>query len=511
MSQSFVHLHLHTQYSLLDGANRVDQLINRVRELGMDSVAMTDHGNLFGAVDFYRKAKAADVKPILGIEAYVAPDVGGRVSDRTDRTRTGVADGGFHLVLLAENEVGWHNMIKLSSDAYVKGFYYKPRMDKSTLEQWRDGLIAINGHLGSSLAHHLVHFEKSGDSQHWERALEEATWHKQVFAPSDDGDPRFYIELQRHIDEQEAINPHLIRLARELDLPLVCDNDAHFLTADDWDSHDSLVCISTGKIKEDAERMKYPPDLYVKSPEQMWELFGDYAEGAGREALENTVRIAERCKVDIDLTQNHAPVVKVVRQPAENIEAPVGSSRWFLEFCAGFQLVAFDAGRDDDSPEELKTQCDDALRELAEAGLIWRYGEDGVTDEIRARLDRELGILADKIISSYFLICLGFCQRSAAPRHSSQRPWFRRRHHGRLLPRFVQRVPGALRPAVRALHRSRPLGISRHRHRHLPGWPCRRSSTTSAPSTTLQAVARSPRSSPSTCSRPKPRCATSGG
>ena len=409
--QPFVHLHLHTQYSLLDGANRIDQLIDRVRTLGMDAVAMTDHGNLHGAVEFYSKARAAAIKPILGIEAYVAPDVGGRASDRTDRTRTGVADGGFHLVLLAENEVGWHHLIQLSSDSFQNGFYYKPRMDKSTLEQWGDGLIAINGHLGSSLAHHLESYERSGEAQHWQRALEEARWHAAVFKPNSAGEPRFYIELQRHIEEQEAINPHLIRLARELELPLVCDNDAHFLEAEDWDSHDSLVCISTGKIKENAERMRYPPDLYVKSPEEMFELFGDYAEGAGREALDNTIRIAERCNVDIDLTQNHAPVVKVVRRAASGESASrqaKGSSAWLQEFCAGFELLAFDATRDSDSPEELERQCDDALRQLTEAGLLWRYGEDGITEEIRQRLDRELGILSAKSISSYFLICWDF-------------------------------------------------------------------------------------------------------
>ncbi len=409
MSQPFVHLHLHTQYSLLDGANRVDRLVARVRELGMDTVAVTDHGNLFGAVDFYRKARAAEVKPILGIEAYVAPDVGGRVSDRTDRTRTGIADGGFHLVLLAENEAGWHNLIRLSSDSYVKGFYYKPRMDKSTLERWSEGLIAINGHLGSSLAHYLESYETTGDEQHWQHALEEARWHAATFAPGAGGEPRFYVELQRHIDEQEAINPHLIRLARELELPLVCDNDSHFLTADDWDSHDSLVCISTGKSKDDTERMRYPPELYVKSPQEMWKLFGDYADGAGKEALENTVKIAERCNVDLDLTQNHAPVVKVVRREAAGAgEHPPGSSAWLQAFCAQYELVAFDASRDGDSPEELAKQCDEALRELAEAGLVWRYGSGGVTDEIRQRLDRELKILSDKSISSYFLICWDF-------------------------------------------------------------------------------------------------------
>ncbi|MCP3956764.1 MAG: DNA polymerase III subunit alpha [bacterium] len=411
MSKSFAHLHLHSQYSLLDGANRIDSLLDRVQKLGMDSVAVTDHGNLYGAVEFYNKARKAGVKPILGIEAYVAPDVGGRTSDRTDRTRTGIADGGFHLVLLAENEAGWGHLIQLSSDSFLNGFYYKPRMDKSTLEQWADGLIAINGHLGSSLAYHLEGYEKTGDEQHWQRALEEARWHASIFEPNAQGEPRFYVELQRHIDEQEAINPHLMRLARELELPLVCDNDAHFLESDDWDSHDSLVCISTGKIKEEPERMRYPKELYVKSPEEMAELFDDYGDGAGREALDNTLRIAERCNVELDLSQNHAPVVKVVRKDETESEGdshPVGSSRWLQTFCARYELVAFDATRDKESPEDLKQQCDQALKELAEAGLLWRYGEEGVTEEIRQRLDRELQILAEKNISSYFLICWDF-------------------------------------------------------------------------------------------------------
>ncbi len=410
--QRFVHLHLHTQYSLLDGANRIKDLIARVKALGMDSVAVTDHGNLHGAVDFYSKATAAGIKPILGIEAYVAPDVNGRTSDRTDRTRTGVADGGFHLVLLAENDVGWKHLIQLSSDSYQNGFYYKPRMDKTTLAEWGSGLIAINGHLGSSIAYHLTNYEQSGSEKDWQLAVDEAGWHAEVFAPNEQGEPCFYIELQRHIDEQEAINPHLIRLARELELPLVCDNDSHFLEADDWDSHDSLVCISTGKIKDDPERMRYPPDLYVKSPAEMYELFSGYAGDAGDEALANTVRIAERCNVELDLTQNHAPVVKVVRHDAvvdENSEPPtVGSKAWLLAFCARFELTSFDASRDSDSPEELEKQCDATLRELSEAGLIWRYGEDGVTEVIRQRLDRELGILAAKSISSYFLICWDF-------------------------------------------------------------------------------------------------------
>ena len=405
---SFVHLHLHTQYSLLDGANRISDLIERVQALGMDTVAMTDHGNLFGAVELYTKAKKAGVKPILGIEAYVAPDVDGRVSDRQDRTHTGVADGGFHLVLLAENLVGWRHLLKLSSDSFANGFYYKPRMDKSTLEQWGDGLIAINGHLGSSIAFHLSRYVKSNNEQDWEHAVQEAQWHAEVFKPNERGEPRFYIELQRHVDEQEQINPHLVRLARHLNLPLVCDNDSHFLRAEDWDSHDSLVCISMGKIKEDPERLKYPPELYVKSPAEMYEIFDGYLEGAGNEALENTVRIAERCDVELDLSDNHAPVVKVVKtEDAASLEGlPAGSARWLKAFCAQYRLEPFDSS-EGISQEALKAQCDATLRELSEAGLVWRYG-DAINEEHRARLDRELGILRDKDISSYFLICWDF-------------------------------------------------------------------------------------------------------
>ncbi len=162
----FVHLHLHTEYSLLDGANRIDRLLERVKELGMDAVAVTDHGNLHGAVELYTKATAAGVKPILGIEAYVA------TADRRDRATTGIADGGFHLVLLAENDTGWANLVKLSSDAFINGFYYKPRMDKETLTRWSEGLIAINGHLGSSVAYHLSQCGATGNEAHFEAAAE---------------------------------------------------------------------------------------------------------------------------------------------------------------------------------------------------------------------------------------------------------------------------------------------------------------------------------------------------
>ncbi|MEM6260098.1 MAG: PHP domain-containing protein, partial [Planctomycetota bacterium] len=193
----FVHLHLHSQYSLLDGGNRLDRLVKHVKALGMDAVAVTDHGNLHGAVEFYNLAKKQGVKPILGIEAYVAPDINGKTSDRTNREFTGVSDGGFHLVLLAENNAGWQNLLKLSSDAFVNGFYFKPRMDKSTLKQWGEGLIAINGHLGSSIAYHLVKYHQSKDPTHYKNARAEAQWHKDLFGTNGNGEPCFYLEMQR--------------------------------------------------------------------------------------------------------------------------------------------------------------------------------------------------------------------------------------------------------------------------------------------------------------------------
>ncbi|MFW5652818.1 MAG: PHP domain-containing protein, partial [Planctomycetota bacterium] len=353
LKSKFVHLHLHTEFSLLDGGNRVRKLVERVKELGMDAVAVTDHGNMFGAVAFYTAAKDVGIKPILGIEAYVA------VGDRRDRRQTGIRDGGFHLVLLAENEQGWRHLMKLSSDSFANGFYYKPRMDKSTLEQWSEGIVAINGHLGSSLAYHLLKYDQTGKEEHWNNAVEEAEWHKKTFGTNERGEPCFYIELQRHeTADQDAINPHLVRLARELDLPLVCDNDAHFLTADDWDTHDTICCISMNKQKHDEDRLKYQPHLYVKSPEEMCELFSDFPE-----AIENTVRIAERCNVEIDFTKNYAPVVKPII-PAEQQEFEGGDrTAWFKRYCDDFSLEPFDQVSDADvSEEELKERGDEALR-----------------------------------------------------------------------------------------------------------------------------------------------------
>jgi DNA polymerase III subunit alpha len=413
----FAHLHLHTEYSLLDGGNRVDRLVARVKELGMDAVAITDHGNLFGAVAFYESCKREGIRPILGVEAYVAP------RGRHDRTHTGVSDGGYHLVLLAENITGWNNLLHLCSEAFLKGFYYKPRIDREILESHGSGLIAISGHLGSELGEHMVAFERTGDSSHWDKAVEAAQWHAATFNDQGTG-PRFFVELQHHIREQNVINPHLIRLARELNQPLVCDNDAHFLRAEDHDAHDTLICISTGKLKTDEHRFHYPEALYVKSPEEMVELFeGGYGSGdddPGHQSLANTVAIADRCNVELPLDANHAPVVRVKIPDEADLphhdDAAYGGdlSAWYKALCQKFTLEPFDSTKDELDPEQLKVDCDTALRMMSEAGMIWRYGP-GILDRESpenaakwARLERELGILADKLISAYFLIVWDF-------------------------------------------------------------------------------------------------------
>ena len=192
--QAFVHLHLHTEYSLLDGGNRIDKLVARVKELGMSAVGVTDHGNLFGAVAVYTACREAGIKPILGVEAYVTPPG----KPRQDRTYSGGGEGGYHLVLLAETLEGWNNLLYLCSEAFLTGFYYKPRIDRELLAAHSAGLIAINGHLGSEIGEHLLSYERSGDAKHWDAAVESAQWHGQVFSGRT-SPPRFYVELQHHV------------------------------------------------------------------------------------------------------------------------------------------------------------------------------------------------------------------------------------------------------------------------------------------------------------------------
>ena len=395
MSKPFVHLHVHSQYSLLDGACRISDMVMRAKELGQDTLAITDHGCLFGAIDFYSAAMAQGVKPIIGIEAYMAG------ASRHDRQATGVKDGGYHLLLLAENHQGYANLLKLGTLAYTEGFYYKPRIDKEVLRAHREGLICTSACLGGEIPMALM-----GDDR--KRAKQIAEVYLDLF-----GADRFFIELQKHIPEQDQVNPELMDLADRLGIGCVATNDVHFLLKEDHAPHDALCCISTGKLVSDESRMRYPTELYLKSGDSMYDAM-DHPKWV--EACENTVRIAEMCELELDFKTSHAPVVKIEHQTSASDadlsqdKFSIGSTEWFQRYCDGYKVLPFSAVSDTEfiSSEDLKEECDQALGQLCEAGLLWRYGEAGLTDEIRARLDRELRILSDKNISAYFLIVWDF-------------------------------------------------------------------------------------------------------
>ncbi|HOX45692.1 MAG TPA: DNA polymerase III subunit alpha [Myxococcota bacterium] len=303
---SFAHLHLHTQYSLLDGAIRLDRLFPRVQELGMQAVAITDHGNMYGAVDFYQRAKKAGVKPILGCETYVAGPKGRK--DRSDREA-------YHLVLLARTPEGYANLAYLVSMAHLEGFYYHARVDKELLRERSRGLVALSACLGGEVAQHLLHGRKDA-------ARQVAREYAGIFEPG-----WFFLEVQHNgLAEQERVNPLLVEVAREEGLPLVATNDCHYLRREDAFAHDVLLCISTGKTLDDPNRLRHDTqELYLRTSEEMAELFKDLPE-----ALENAGRIAEACSVSLELGKNFLPQYQVpeghslasylTRQASEGLE-----------------------------------------------------------------------------------------------------------------------------------------------------------------------------------------------
>ena len=285
MSQDFVHLHLHTEFSLLDGACRIGELLDQVQERGMPAVAVTEHGNLFSAITFHDQARARGIKPILGCEVYVAN--GSRL------TKSGVpGETANHLVLLATNQQGYHNLIKLVSAGYTEGFYYKPRIDKELLAEHADGLVGLSSCLKGEVATNLM---RAQDRQ----AREAAASFSDILGPGN-----FFLEMQyQGIPEQQVVNRGLAPIAKELGLPLVCTNDVHYLRQTDARPHDVLLCIGTGKNVQDEQRLRYHGDqFYLKTAEEMAAVFGDFPE-----ALRNTVMIAERCDLDLSGSENHLP------------------------------------------------------------------------------------------------------------------------------------------------------------------------------------------------------------
>lgn len=353
---AFTHLHVHTEYSLLDGSSKIKEITKRAKELGMDSLAITDHGVMYGVIDFYRAALDNGIKPIIGCEVYVAP------GSRFDKEANAGDDRYYHLILLAENNRGYENLCKIVSKGFVEGFYYKPRVDYEVLREFSEGLICLS----ACLAGEVQRFLNRGE---YEKAKEAALRHVDIF-----GKDNYFLELQDHgILEQQSVNQQLLRLSEEIGVDFVCTNDVHYTYAEDAEAHDILLCIQTGKKKADEDRMRYEGgQFYLKSEEEMAELFK-----FAPQALENTHKIAERCNVTFEFGKTKLP----------NYEVPEGYTAWTY------------------------------LKELCEQGLCKRYpvvrGEKDEhcklsKEQLWDRLEYELNTIKTMGYVEYFLIVWDF-------------------------------------------------------------------------------------------------------
>ena len=349
---NFTHLHVHTEYSLLDGSSKIGEITKRAKELGMDSLAITDHGVMYGVIDFYKAAKEAGIKPILGCEVYVAP------GSRFEKTPGESEDRYYHLVLLAENNTGYQNLMKIVSKGFTEGFYYKPRVDYEVLTEYHEGIIALSACLAGEVQRYLARGM-------YEMGMEAAKRYENIF-----GKGNFFLELQDHgISTQQYVNQQLVRMSEELNIELVATNDIHYTYAEDADAHDILLCIQTGKLVTDENRMRYEGgQYYCKSPEEMAELFS-YAP----QAIENTYKIAQRCNVEIEFGVTKVP----------KYEVPEGYDSWSY------------------------------LNHLCYEGLAKRYPDmnaDGEIDStqgiynIKERLEYELSVIQTMGYVDYFLI-----------------------------------------------------------------------------------------------------------
>ena len=342
---NFTHLHVHTGYSLLDGSANIPELVKRAKELGMDSLAITDHGVMYGAIDFYKECKKQGIKPIIGCEVYVAPN------SRFDREVGSEDERYYHLILLAETNQGYSNLSKIVTRGFTEGYYYKPRVDKEVLKEFHEGIICTSACLQGEVAFYL----RKG---FYDKAKEAALSYVEIF-----GKDNFFLELQDHdMEEDQIVNAGLMRMSKELDLPLICTNDSHYIYKEDWKAHDILLCIQTGKKMSDPDRMRYSEgQFYLKSPEEMYEKF-KYA----AEALENTHKIAERCNVEIVFGEQKIPKYDVPE---------------------GYTAFTY-----------LEKLCMDGIKE--------RYSP--VTDELKERLKYELNVINNMGYVDYFLIVWDF-------------------------------------------------------------------------------------------------------
>ncbi|MBI1276527.1 MAG: DNA polymerase III subunit alpha [Anaerolineaceae bacterium] len=343
--QNFVHLHVHTEYSLLDGLSRIDKLVDRAKELNMPSLAITDHGTMFGVMEFYRTAKAAGVRPIIGVESYLARR---SMQDRDPK----LDKRPYHMLLLAKNQTGYKNLLKLASEAQLNGYYYRPRIDRDLLAAHAEGIIATSGCLAAQIPTAIM---EGRDDE----ARELIGWYQDVF-----GKENFYLELQQHdIPELETLNKWLLEYGKSnhTNVPLVATNDVHYVLDTDYDPHDTLLCIQTSALKTDADRLRMSDASYhLTSQQEMYGFFGD----AAPEALSNTLKVAEMCDINLDDKEYHLPVFPVPE---------------------GYDSTSY-------------------LRYLCEKGMRWRFGSRADDADMKARLDRELGIIGDMGFNTYFLI-----------------------------------------------------------------------------------------------------------
>ena len=361
-TQPFVHLHCHTHYSLLDGAGQIGRMVNRAKELGMNSLAITDHGNLHGTIQFFKTCRKAEIKPIIGYEAYVAP--GGR----TNKEASSMKEASFHLTLLAENQTGYQNLLRLASTAYLDGFYYRPRIDKEILAECKEGIVCLSGCASSELSRTLLRGTRGGPDvdPDVETGIEIAKWYRDLF-----GD-RYFIELQDNgLVMQKTVNDGAIEVAKRLDVPMVATSDVHYVLREEHEAQDILICINTGKFRTDVNRMRMETnEFYLRSPEEMYTAFPELPDAVAR-----SQEIADSTELELEFGQRHFPVY---------------------------------------TPPDEKTS-EEYLRELCIQGLMDRYADnpermqDGkLSQEVMDRLDRELGVISKQGFPNYFLIVWDF-------------------------------------------------------------------------------------------------------
>ncbi|RUM44188.1 MAG: DNA polymerase III subunit alpha [Hydrogenimonas sp.] len=376
MKPRFTHLHLHTEYSLLDGANKISKLAARLKELGMDSVAITDHGNMFGAIDFYQQMKKEGIKPIIGMEAYIhnQEDIG----DKSTRQR-------FHLCLYAKNEIGYKNLMYLSSQAYIKGFYYYPRINKKLLREHSEGLICSSACLQGEVNWHMNLSERNVKfgAQGYERAKEVALEYQEIF-----GDD-FYLELMRHgIGDQHAIDEMIIKLSLETGIKIIATNDTHYLYPDDAEAHEAFMCIAMNKLYDDPNRLRHSVhEFYLKSPEEMAELYADIPE-----ALENTQEIADKCNLELNLGNPTPPNFKFAREYAAKVGLEVPEPEVENSFANDEVLFIH--------------ECRKGLEERL------KFVDPSRHDEYRERLEVEMKIINQMKFPGYMLIVWDFVREA---------------------------------------------------------------------------------------------------